>query len=80
MDKTTRKIAAAKIQLANVLLVHVWQMIQQVTLQQGAGLTDKENVYLRRQVATMQEVTENVHRVWHRCHHGTEQQKIGRRR
>jgi hypothetical protein len=80
LDHVQRKIAAARISFANVLLVHVWQELMRVTAQNGAGLTTKEKLYLRKRVDTMQEITQDVHRVWERCQHGRELPKVKARR
>jgi 5-bromo-4-chloroindolyl phosphate hydrolysis protein len=80
LDLVKRKVAANMLGFTNVWLVHCWQEFDRIVRLEGAGLTDKEILYMRKQIATLQETTENIHRVWHRCHHGTEATKIERRR
>lgn len=80
LDFVKRRVAANMLSFTNVWLVHCWSEFDRIVRLEGGGLSEGEIVYLRKQIATLQETTENIHRVWHRCHHGTELKKIERRR
>lgn len=69
VDRVKRRVVADLLSHYNTELVLIGHELYRVCGIHGSGLTEKENVYLRKRLAELQELSKDIAKIRERCNH-----------